>query len=180
MLLAVIIIIAACVAFLSPHAKAFLLPPASFLSPTRMSVPVRRIPATTHRSSADDWANQAMSNAVDLDSLSATPLDDMRASELKRELTLRGVDTSSFFEKSELKERLKTARDNDERSFQQSAPSSSTPPPPPPPPPSDRAEYRDVQTQKMNSDKPRAGGGVGGSAGGGGGGMGGMNLGDIA
>ncbi|GMI42691.1 hypothetical protein TrCOL_g6305 [Triparma columacea] len=75
-----------------------------------------------------------MGKSIELDSLKALSLNEMKAKDMKKELTLRGVSTDGLFEKNDLKAKLEEAREqNVERvdQFSQAASPDVEPSPPP-------------------------------------------------
>ena len=94
----------------------FAVPPATTSQPFNTK---RRLTRTSLSSqSADDWANAAMSKSVELEGLKAMVIGDMKAGQLKKELTLRGLSTEGLFEKADLLDALRDARENKVEKFQ--------------------------------------------------------------
>lgn len=106
---------------------------------------------------ADDWASAAMNNAVEFDSLKSLSLDDMKAGQMKKELTHRGLSAEGLFEKADLRVALEEARVNNVEKFNDasappSAPAPSPSAPAPSPPPSSSSSS-DVSSMKIKDIK---------------------------
>eukprot|EP00520_Triparma_pacifica_P016914 CAMPEP_0118661790 /NCGR_PEP_ID=MMETSP0785-20121206/16478_1 /TAXON_ID=91992 /ORGANISM="Bolidomonas pacifica, Strain CCMP 1866" /LENGTH=166 /DNA_ID=CAMNT_0006555275 /DNA_START=146 /DNA_END=643 /DNA_ORIENTATION=+ len=77
-----------------------------------------------------------MGKSIELDELRGMELSEMKAGQMKKELKLRGVDTTGLFEKSDLLEKLRESRTNNvERIDQFSTTSAPAPTPAPNPAP---------------------------------------------
>ncbi|GMH55269.1 hypothetical protein TrLO_g5111 [Triparma laevis f. longispina] len=106
---------------------------------------------------ADDWASAAMNNAVEFDSLKSLSLDDMKAGQMKKELTYRGLSAEGLFEKADLRVALEEARVNNVEKFNDaseppSAPAPSPSAPAPSPSPSSSSSS-DVSSMKIKDIK---------------------------